>query len=77
MPRAAAAARAALALVKLHYDWDWEGAEREFRRALAINPNKNDARHAHYLLTVGRPDESMREMDHAFEIDPVGMSTAT
>src|SRR5262249_52825662 len=52
IPRARAAATKALALddalaeahaamghIKLNYDWDWLGAEREFQRAIELNPN--------------------------------------
>jgi TolB-like protein/DNA-binding winged helix-turn-helix (wHTH) protein len=74
-----AEAHANLASEKLHYEWDWQGAEREFRRSLQLNPSDADVRHiyAHYLLTVGRPQESLAEMDRAFQTDPVGLDTAT
>lgn len=74
-----AEAHAWLANEKLHYEWDWAGAEREFKRSLQLNPNDSDVRHiyAHYLLTVGRWRESLAEMDHAFENDPVGLGAAT
>ena len=68
-----------LAIEKLQYEWDWAGAEREFKRSLELNPSDSDVRHmyAHYLLTVGRPQESLSEMDRAFENDPVGLGAAT
>lgn len=74
-----AEAHASLASEKLHYEWDWPGAEREFRRSLELNPSDSEVRHiyAHYLLTVGRWQESMEQMDRAFENDPVGLGTAT
>jgi len=74
-----AEAHATLASEKLHYEWDWAGAEREFRRSLELNPSDADVRHiyAHYLLTVGRAQESLAQMDRAFETDPVGLDTAT
>ncbi len=63
----------ALALAKLHYDWDFAGAEQEFKRALALNPNDADIRHsyAHYLMAMGRMDESAAESRRAVELDPV------
>jgi TolB-like protein/DNA-binding winged helix-turn-helix (wHTH) protein/Tfp pilus assembly protein PilF len=63
----------ALALAKLHYDWDFAGAEQEFRRALDLNPNNADIRHsyAHYLMAMGRMDESDAESRRAVELDPV------
>jgi TolB-like protein/DNA-binding winged helix-turn-helix (wHTH) protein len=74
-----AEAHAWLANEKLHYEWDWPGAEREFRRSLELNPSDSEVRHiyAHYLLTVGRWQESLAQMDRAFETDPVGIGTAT
>ncbi len=68
-----------LATEKLQYEWDWTGADREFRRSLELNPSDSEVRHmyAHYLLTVGRPKESLAEMDRAFENDPVGIGAAT
>lgn len=64
---------AALASAKLHYDWDFAGAEQEFRRAIELNPNNADIRHgyAHYLMAMGRMDESAAEGRRAVELDPV------
>ncbi|TMC13629.1 MAG: hypothetical protein E6J33_12660, partial [Chloroflexi bacterium] len=38
---------AALASAKLHYDWDFGGAEKEFKRAIDLNPNNADIRHGY------------------------------
>ena len=64
---------AALASAKLHYDWDFVGAEREFKRALELNPNNADIRHeyAHYLMAMGRMAESAAESKRALDLDPV------
>jgi eukaryotic-like serine/threonine-protein kinase len=64
---------AALASAKLHYDWDFAGAEQEFKRAIELNPNNADIRHgyAHYLMAMGRMDESAAESRRALELDPV------
>ena len=74
-----AEAHAWLAIEKMHYDWDWPGAEREFKRSLQLNPSDPDVRHmyAHYLLTMGRWQDSMNNMEQAFENDPVGLDVAT
>ncbi len=63
----------ALALAKLHYDWDFAGAEREFKRALELNPSNADIRHdyAHYLMAMGRMAESAAESKQAVDLDPV------
>ena len=49
-----AEAHSALAVVKVYADWDWAGAEHEFRKAIALNPNYAVA-HAEYghKITVG------------------------
>ncbi len=67
-----AQAHAVLALTKLHYDWDFAGADKEFRRALELNPNQADNHHmyAHYLMAMDRADESVAESKRAVELDP-------
>lgn len=69
-------AHGALALAKLHSDWDFPGAEKEFKRALELNPQDADIRHdyAHYLMAMGRVKESNLESERAVELDPVGDS---
>jgi len=66
-------AHAALAAANLHYAWDFSGAEREYKRALELNPNDADIRHgyAHYLMAMGRLEESAAESKRAVELDPV------
>ena len=61
-----------LGLVRLHYEWNWPDAEKDFRRALELNPNLADARHdyAHYLLAMGREQDSVVESRRAVELDP-------
>jgi TolB-like protein/Tfp pilus assembly protein PilF len=68
-----AEAHSALALARLHADWDWAGAEREFKRALELNPSHADVHHsyAHFLMAMGREDESFAESRRAVELDPV------
>jgi serine/threonine protein kinase/Tfp pilus assembly protein PilF len=66
-------AHGVLALVHLHYDWDWAEAEREFKRALQLNPNQADIRHeySHFLMTMGRMEESVSESKRAIQLDPM------
>ena len=63
----------ALANVKFLYDWDFPSAEREFLRALELNPNSLNARadYADYLIAMGRSDESIAERRRNLEIDPL------
>jgi tetratricopeptide (TPR) repeat protein len=74
-----APAHTALAVVKLVYDWDWSGAEREFKRALELNPSDSDAHdlYGFYLAFIGRFDEAVREMRRAQEVDPVSLAKIT
>jgi eukaryotic-like serine/threonine-protein kinase len=53
--------------------WDWEGAEREFQRAIELNPGDTLAHHlySHLLLTLGRNQESMRESELCVRLDPL------
>jgi serine/threonine protein kinase/tetratricopeptide (TPR) repeat protein len=63
---------ASLGAVKLFYDWDWSGAEKEFRRALELNPSLVEAHlgEATYLATLGRFDEALAEDKLALSLDP-------
>jgi tetratricopeptide (TPR) repeat protein len=66
-----------LAFVKANYDWDWSGGEREFQRAIALNPDYAIA-HLWYgwtLLNTGRFEEGIREARRALELDSVSIET--
>jgi len=68
-----AEARAEQAFKLYWFDFDWTGAEREFRRALAINPNIAVAHFglASLLLNQDRTDEGFAQMRAARELDPM------
>ena len=68
-----AEAHASLATFKLFYEYDWEGSEREFRRAIALNPNYAFAHDQFGMLLgfVGRFDESIAEGQRAIALDPL------
>src|SRR5260370_23206549 len=70
-----AEAHTSLAFIRLNYDWDWSGAEREFRRAIELNPNYDNAHHwySHYLMAMGRSEESFAESKRALELDQLGL----
>jgi serine/threonine-protein kinase len=86
MPKAEEAARRAMALddslVEPHveqgfnytcYDYDWPAAEREFQRALSLNPNYAAAHefYSWYLISVGRSEKAIQEAQRAVELDPL------
>jgi tetratricopeptide (TPR) repeat protein len=68
-----AEAHAALAELTWNYDWDFEAAQKEFDRALALNPNYASAHQWRglYLNWAGRFDEALAEMQRAEELDPL------
>jgi serine/threonine protein kinase/tetratricopeptide (TPR) repeat protein len=68
-----AEAHASLAVALQFFDWDPAGAEAEFRRAIALNPNYATA-HFFYgfcLTAMGRFDEAIAEHIRAMELDPI------
>ena len=66
---------ASLGLVKLYFDWDWLGADAEFQRAIALDPDYAPTHewYSIYLLVAGRATEAFREMQHARERDPLSL----
>jgi TolB-like protein/Tfp pilus assembly protein PilF len=66
-------AHSAMAWVRYQCDWDWPGTERELKRAVELDPTNSEARHfySHYLLAMGRFDESLIESKRALEQDPL------
>ena len=88
MPKAKAAALKALELddqlaeahasvgqVAAYYDYDFPAAEREYRRALELNPNYATAHQwlAEHLSTLKRFDEALAEIKRALELDPLSL----
>jgi TolB-like protein/DNA-binding winged helix-turn-helix (wHTH) protein/Tfp pilus assembly protein PilF len=73
-----AEAHTALALVVQTYDWDWSTAEREYRRAIELNPNYATAHHwyAEHLMWRGRFEEALRESERARRLDPLSVIIA-
>ncbi len=71
-------AHASLAWISFQ-NWDWVTAEKEFRRALELNPGNAMARMnlAQYLAARGRNDEALREGQRSREIDPLSLPLHT
>ncbi len=74
-----ASAHYALATVHTWYDWDWQSAEREFRRALELDPNDALGRNWHggYLSLRGRHQEAIAEHERARDLDPFSLIVNT
>ncbi|HJQ69577.1 MAG TPA: winged helix-turn-helix domain-containing protein [Blastocatellia bacterium] len=71
-----AEAHAALAYARHLFDWEDAGPEKEFKRAIEINPNYGPA-HQFYgicLMSKGRLDEAIRQIRIAQEADPVALN---
>ena len=68
-----AEAHGTLARIKLWYDWDWAGSEREYRRAIELNPNDSMIHlgYSHYLLVRKRFDEALEENRRALDLAPL------
>jgi tetratricopeptide (TPR) repeat protein len=72
-------AHTALALIVQNYDYDWQTAQKEFRRAIELNPNYATAHHwyAEHLMWRGRFDEALRESERARQLDPLSLIIAS
>jgi TolB-like protein/DNA-binding winged helix-turn-helix (wHTH) protein/Flp pilus assembly protein TadD len=57
------------------FDWSWETAEKEFRRAIELNPGYATAHHwyAWHLSEMGRNNEAIAEMRKAENLDPLSL----
>jgi TolB-like protein/Flp pilus assembly protein TadD len=69
-----AEAHASLAHAKATQDWDFWGAEREFQRAVSLDPRYATAHHWYSmscLLPLGRLDEALKEILLANTVDPI------
>jgi TolB-like protein/Tfp pilus assembly protein PilF/predicted Ser/Thr protein kinase len=66
------AAHVALGMVLLFHEWDWTGAEREYKRAIELNPNYAQAhsQYAYLLVFVGHQEEAISQAKRAVELDP-------
>ena len=67
-----AEAHACLGTIAVDFDWDWPTAEREFKRALELNPGYATAHqwYAEYLIPMGRFEEAAQELKRAQALDP-------
>jgi len=70
-----AEAHASLAWVKTIYDWDRSGGEKEFQRAIELNPAYATAHfwHSLALVSMGRSEEAIAEQKRALQLDPLSL----
>jgi len=73
-----AEAHTSLALIHENFDWDWQSAEKEFRRAIQLDPNYATAHqwYAEFLAFQGRFDEALAESERAGQLDPLSLIIA-
>jgi TolB-like protein/DNA-binding winged helix-turn-helix (wHTH) protein/Tfp pilus assembly protein PilF len=74
-----AEAHVSLAVIAQNYDWDWKTVEKEYRRAIELDPNYPTAHHwyAESLALEGRFDEAFVEIERARQLDPLSLIIAT
>jgi TolB-like protein/DNA-binding winged helix-turn-helix (wHTH) protein len=70
-----AEAHTSLAFILDLYDWDWASAEKEYKRAIALNPGYATAHHwyAWHLIVMGRNSEGIAELRKAQSLDPLSL----
>jgi tetratricopeptide (TPR) repeat protein len=61
------------------FDWDWVAADREFKRAIDLNPGYATAHHwyAWHLIVLGENEEAIAEMRKAENLDPLSLIIST
>jgi adenylate cyclase len=71
-----AEAHASLACVLFAFDWEWDSAEREFERAIVLDPGYGLAHHRYglYLMYRRRFDEAQQVLERARANDPLAAS---
>jgi TolB-like protein/Tfp pilus assembly protein PilF len=64
-----------LAFIDETYEWDWTAAEREYKRALELNPGDAQTHnwYAGYLTYIGRFDDGISEARRARDLDPLSL----
>jgi tetratricopeptide (TPR) repeat protein len=71
-----AQAHTELAAIHFYGDWDWDGADKEFRRALELNPGDADTHryYSFFLSAMDRADDAVAESRKALDLDPLSIS---
>ena len=68
-------AHLSLAIVAHWYEWDWAAAEREFKRAIELNPKNSDiyGYYSWFLASMGRNDQALAEAKRGQQADPLSL----
>jgi TolB-like protein/DNA-binding winged helix-turn-helix (wHTH) protein/Tfp pilus assembly protein PilF len=71
-----AEAHVSLGRIAFNYEWDWPGAEREFKRTIALKPDFAPVHHwySHLLISQGRFEESLSESLRGLALDPLDVA---
>lgn len=74
-----AEAHTSLGLVREYADWDWSGAEKEFKRAVELDPSSSNAHlwYGNHLARMGRVDEAGEELKKAQDLEPLSLRINT
>jgi serine/threonine protein kinase len=69
-------AHVSLGFIKSDYAWDWSGAEKEFERAIALNPSYATAHqwYGYALWRTGQFEKSIAEHKRALDLDPLSLA---
>ncbi len=68
-----AEAHVALFFIRFYYDWNWQEAEKEIEEALRLDARSAHAYHwhSHWLVAMGRWNESLVQSQKALKADPL------
>jgi DNA-binding winged helix-turn-helix (wHTH) protein/tetratricopeptide (TPR) repeat protein len=74
-----AEAHTSLGMVALYYEWDWQQADREFQRAIELNPNYPLAHtwDALYFSSEGQMSPALQQAERGLELDPLSLMAST
>ena len=64
---------ASLGFIRAYLDWDWSGGDKEFQRALELNPGYWVTPYWYGLVLTSRGcfEEAEQQISHALELEPL------